>query len=130
MQVSKRGVPEESKKHWMKGVFLVFLWLLIISMVRDFWQTKRGFTRIDETERRLQLTRLKNVELVEKLRIVSTEDYKDRLVREKLNMQRDGEIVVIMPSSGTKTMGLDLKVKELKNWQKWLEVLGFNPSTL
>ncbi len=130
MQVSKKGGSVDGKNLWMRSLLLVVLWLLILSMVRDFWQTKRGFSRIEETEKRLLATREKNQLLTEKLRLVSTEEYKDRLVREKLNMQRSGEVVVIMPSSGSKTMGLDLKTKELKNWQKWLEVLGFNPNSL
>jgi hypothetical protein len=130
MQVSKSGSLKVGNNVWIKAVFLILLWLLIMSMVRDFWQTQKGFSRISETDKRLLSTKSKNKELTEKLRLVSGEEYKNRLIRDKLNMQRADEVVVIMPNIGTKAMGLNPDGKDPKNWQKWIDLLGLNLKSL
>lgn len=124
MQVLKRGVTVTHQKPWMRGVFLVVIWLLIVSMSYDFWQTKQGFLRIKETEKRLIEAVKENQDLINKMSLVRSAEYKDKLVREKLNMQLPNEVVVILPNSKTKAIGLKSSEVELTNWEKWLEAIG------
>lgn len=125
MQVIKRRLEVDIKKNWLRGVFLVLIWLLIVSMMRDFMQTRKGFDRIKETEARLVEVKRENQELLKKMSVVSSEEYREKLIREKLNMRLFDEVVVIMPrteSVDQKEEGVD---KEVKNWEKWLKIAGY-----
>ncbi len=123
MQVSKRGKGGEPQKGWIRWVFLGVIWLLIFSMSKDYLQTKKGFLRIKESENRLITVKKQNEELVKKLEYVSSPEHKEQLIREKLNMQRADEVVVILPDTRTTTIRQEDTQKIHTNWEKWLEVL-------
>lgn len=125
MQVIKRRLEVDTKKNWLRGVFLVLIWFLIVSMVRDFLQTRKGFDRIKETEARLVEVRKENQDLLKKMSLVSSEEYKKKLIREKLNMRLLDEVVVVMPSAELEIQKADNLSKEVKNWEKWLKIAGF-----
>ena len=93
-------------------------------MIRDYRETRKGFVRIKATEDRLTEVRSENQEKLKKLELVSSPEYKEKLIREKLNMQKTDEFVVVLQGSKNKVIGSDEAEKELKNWEKWLEVLG------
>ncbi len=125
MQVSKRARDGGVKKGWLGWVFLVVIWLLIVSMSRDYFQTKKGFLRIKETESRLVEVKSKNAELENRLKEVSLPEYKERLLREKLNLQRSDELVVILPGLGAKVIRQENTQEIHTNWRKWMSLLGF-----
>lgn len=126
MQVTKRDRSEATHKSWVRWIFLVIIWVLILSMVRDYWQTRKGFLRINETENRLFEAKLQNEQLAKKLILVGSEEFKAKLIREKLNMQRPDEVVVVMPNSENNDVILENKTENLNNWEKWLEVMGID----
>ena len=102
---------------------MIVIWLLTTSMIRDFWQTRKGFLRIKETEERLVSVKKENEDLVKKANLVSSPEYKDKLVREKLNMQRGDEVVVVLANTNYKSKTLEDKEKGLANWEKWLNTV-------
>ena len=85
-------------------------------------QTRRGFERLDEAEKRLQEVQQENMALKVKLQEVSSDEYKTRIIREKLRMQKGDEVVVVMPEEAT-VMGLSAEKAERQNWKKWLDLL-------
>lgn len=112
------------KKDWIRGVFLVILWLLIYSLARDFWQVRTGFTRISEAEERLAEEEKMNRELEEKLSLVMTEEYKEKIIREQLNMQKIGEIVAVLPQNEYSSDTLSLEEEEgAENWERWWSLI-------
>jgi hypothetical protein len=120
MQPLKRGI----EKDWIRGVFLVIAWMLIFSLAKDFWQVKKGFTRIEEAKERLAVEEKRNEVLKDKLRLVSTEEYKEQVIREQLNMQKIGEVVAVLPKNellGTTRERVEEKIME--NWEKWWSLL-------
>lgn len=121
MQVPGRNSNINNKKGWLKWTVLVVAWLLIISLIKDLWQVKKGFSRIEETKERLTDARIKNEELKKKMDLVSTDEYKEKLIREQLNMQKIGEVVAVLPKTNATEESEKAAVDEERqeSWQKW-----------
>jgi len=94
--------------------------MLIISLAKDLVQVKRGFVRIEDAKNRLAQEGVKNQMLKDKLEVVMTEEYREKIIREQLNMQKVGEVVAVLPKKNTGAV-IDEKIeaKEVENWQKW-----------
>lgn len=120
MQPLKRGNKNIDKKDWIKGIILIVAWILIFSLAKDLWQIKKGFSRIDDAENRLTEETSKNQMLKDKLSAVMTEEYKEKIIREQLNMQKVGEVVAVLPKDNL--LGRNeakIEEKQVDNWEKW-----------
>ncbi len=125
MQVGIRNRETGLEKGWIKAIALVIGWLLILSLARDVWQIRSGFDRITDANERLEAEQVKNEALKDRLNLVMTEDYKEKLIREKLNMQKEGEILVVLPEPITakdRENQENVEVQE-ENWKKWWALL-------
>ena len=99
----------------------VFSLIFIINLSRSIyalWQ-KRGIV----AERRSVAGQLaqKNQELVQKSQEVESEPFIEKQAREKLNLQREGEVVVVLP----KNLGVIENTPpppQSPNWQRWWKV--------
>ena len=124
MQVGNRNPMVRREKGWLRALIMVISWLIIVSLARDVWQIRIGFGRISESQKRLMAEEAKNSSLKQKLELVATEEYKEKLIREKLNMQKAGEVLVVMP----KRTDMGVKIQTLENngeqnWEKWWKLL-------
>ncbi len=122
MQVPNKNYKDVTKKRLMRWILLLFLWTLIFSVSKSFSQTRKGFLRLDETAERLNEVRKENEELKLRLQEVNSEDYKVRIVRDKLRMQKGDEVVVVMPVESN-TIRLETEKTYKSNWEKWIEIL-------
>lgn len=124
MQVATRNSGDRHKSGWLKAVILVIAWLIIISLARDVWRIRTGFNRITESKTRLEVEESRNSNLKEKLSLVMTESYREKLIREKLNMQKIGEVLVVMPKNGGLGVAQQSQTEEsLPSWQKWWNLI-------
>ena len=124
MQVVNRGNEIVHKKDWIKGIILIIAWMLIFSLAKDLWQLKKGYVRIDEAKARLYEEETKNQMLKDKLEVVMTDEYKEKIIREQLNMQKIGEVVAVLPK-GVAGVENVKKVDDApsENWEKWWNLL-------
>jgi len=120
MQPLNRTNKIEDKKGWSKAIILIIAWMLIFSLAKDLLQVKKGFGRIEDAKSRLVNEQVKNQMLKDKLEVVMTEEYKEKIIREQLNMQKVGEVVAVLPKGDT-LASKDEKAEEEtdENWQKW-----------
>lgn len=113
-------MTENKQNKGFLWLIMIFSWLLIFSLAKDLGRVKGGFKRLDESEVRLSEAEAKNLELKKKLKLVETAYFKEKTVREKLNMQRQGETVVVM--EGLKESELEettIEANNVPNWKKW-----------
>lgn len=79
------------------GVTVVIVFLILLSLVQEMnrrWQVQREVQRLEEEVAEIQ----KNVVELDNLNTYfRTEDYQERLAREKLNYRAPGEQVVLIP---------------------------------
>ncbi len=124
MQVGKRNNSGRHEVAWIRGVILVIAWLIIFSLVQDVWQIRTGFDRITESEKRLAAEEKRHENLVQKLGLVQTKGYKEKQIREKLNMQKEGEVIVVMPKKdGLATKNTIVGENSLQVWEKWWNLI-------
>lgn len=117
----------KSNKSWFLGLVVVFCWILIISLAKDLKKVNNGFKRIDESIKKLNDEELKNIALKKKMVYVQSDFYKEKVVREKLNMQLPGETIVVMPKQAvlkTGSVGTDTEKEDIReNWEKWWQII-------
>lgn len=125
MQGGIRRTEKGGKTEWYKLLMLVIGWLLIFSLAKDVWQIREGFNRIKEANQRLEAEKLKNEELKNKLGLILTDEYKEKIIREKLNMQKEGEVVVVMPKKQGQNQATEAtnEAELISNWEKWWKLL-------
>lgn len=105
-----------------KKRFLVFLFLalgifLIFNLSKNIWSLWQREERLREARKRLEILKRKNVELKRKLELVQEPEFVEREAREKLNLAKPEETIVILPpitlSESTP------QAVPLPNWKRW-----------
>jgi len=122
MQVPNKNYKDIKQKGLVRWLLLLVLWMLILSVYKGFVQTRRGFLRLDEASLRLETVKRENNELRARLEVVNSEEYKLKIVRDKLRMQKQDEVVVVMPEDFS-TISQDIEVVDKPIWSKWLGLL-------
>lgn len=122
MQVPNKNYKDVNQKRLVRWVLLVLVWGLILSVSRSFTQTRRGFLRLDEAAVRLDQVKKENDDLRLKLEMVSSEDHKVKIMRDKLRMQKSDEVVVVMPFD-SHTISQESEHREKAIWNKWLDLV-------
>ena len=99
---------------------------LFYGLGRQLFSSLRGSRRLEmETEDLVKLQK-KNLELKSKLAEVGSLRFIETQIRDKLNLSREGETVIIIPQEEIdKVLALEKKEEEVKipNWQGWLRLL-------
>jgi len=125
--VGKIHTENKHEKGWYRALAMVVAWLLIVSLARDVWQIRKGFDRISEANRRLLAEEAKNVALKNKMNLVQTQSFKEELIREKLNMQKEDEVLVVMPEIGSiQKPGVNVEAEYVPVWNKWWNLVASN----
>lgn len=108
-------------------VVLVIL-LYVFSLIRNFFKLNSANSLVDEAKIRLEEEKLRQKQLTEKLELVSSEEYKKSMAKEKLGFVEEGEVVIILPDEETLKKLSPRKILPQKhvlpgaNWKKWLRV--------
>lgn len=106
----------------LERIVLVFLGIVFtLSMIRTVRSLATNYTRSRELEeRKSQLLRVakKHEELENSLKTVQSTAYIEKIAREKLDLVREGEYVVMLPSEDSQaTAAAELTVQS--NWDEW-----------
>jgi len=108
-----------------RRLFLYFLIIvsviLLIKLIFSTWDLWRVDERLKKAEVRQEELKKENIKLKGKLGEVKTDEYVEKMAREKLGMGKEGEVVVIMPEVDYKKVKKE--TRKLANWEKWLKVL-------
>lgn len=85
---------------------------------------KRGDLFV-EKEKKLAELKKQSEEFKETLKRVQSEEFIEKEAREKLNMGKRGEIVVILPKTPGWQSSELAKQEELPNWKKWYNLFFY-----
>lgn len=107
-------------------LLIIFIFLAILySLGRQIYNTFQSAKRIDMAVEELSKLQQKNTELKKKLAEAQTIGFMEKIARDKLNMSRDNEtVMVIAQSQIDNILNAGKKVEEIKlpNWQGWLRL--------
>jgi len=102
------------------------LLLLAITFVGNLIRTVASLGREDniikDAKERLQTTIEENQNLKRKLSQAESQDFIEREARNKLNLGREGEIVLIMPSVSPFLTPTPTPLDTFANWQRWVKL--------
>lgn len=113
-----------NRKLIIVGVGIAVL-AVLYSLGRQISDAMLAGNRLDQAASELSQLQKKNNELQGRLKEVQTIGFIEKEARDKLNLSRNGETVVVIPDSEiSRVLGLSSKVEEIKlpNWQGWLKL--------
>jgi len=104
-----------------QGLITIVGILLIVSLIRDIRRLLRASREIKLSEKKVQELEKENQQLVEKKKYYQSPEFIEEQARNKLNMAKPGETIVILPSNLEEILGKSKKesLSELPNWQRW-----------
>jgi cell division protein FtsB len=103
-------------------VLLLFVYLIWV-LGSGLWQLYKAGGRLDVARQNLSDEQKKNEELKKKFAEVQDSSFIEKEAREKLNMQKPGETVIVLPEMDLKSdSSADKKEIEEPNWEKWLDL--------
>ena len=112
------------KKRLIRYLILILGIYLVISLSRELFNLIKKGERTKEMEGKIEELRVKNKELKENLEYVKSEEFVEKEARDRLNMAKEDEVIVVLPE------GLELRDQQLEasseedwpNWQRWLRL--------
>lgn len=96
----------------------IFSLATIVNISRSIWSVWQKGSIVSEREAVLSELKQENSELKKKLIEVNTPEFVEKQAREKLNLQKEGEIVVVLPKEEVAGVSANLE-EEPAHWQKW-----------
>lgn len=98
--------------------------LLIVSLARNITRTVKVQERIEKKEKEIQKLEDKNKELKAELRVISSEEFTEKQLRDKLGLAREGEYVIVLPDEEVLRSLIPEDEGEDENlpdptWKKW-----------
>lgn len=98
--------------------------LMIIGFSRDILRLLKADDRIDEAKERLAVLQSDNQDLKQKEEYFQSEEFVEQEARNRLNMSREGETVVLLPPNLSELVQGEIAEPppELPNWKKWWEL--------
>jgi cell division protein FtsB len=104
-------------------IFLLSI-LLIINLSRDIYRLYRVKERIEQTGEKLEKVEQENRQLKDKKEHYRSEDFIEKEIRDKLQMAKPGEKIVILPQNIGQEEKKEKTEEEIEKqtWQKWLDL--------
>jgi cell division protein FtsB len=100
-------------------IFCLFCIIQICWSIVNLWQ-KGGL--VTEQVQILKQKQSENDQLKQKLVEVESNDYIEKEARNKLNMQKEGDVVVVLPKN-LPQIEKTSDSSQLSNWQKWAKMI-------
>jgi cell division protein FtsB len=114
------------------GDYSKFLMVLValflgISLYRNFSNIKRSDERIEAARERVEDLKRENNRLKQELQEKQSEEFIEKELRDKLNLAKEGEIIVVLPDDEVlrKLAPKETEEEEVlpdPNWKKWFKL--------
>ncbi len=118
------SIRKIAEKRFIQTVIVVIGIGLIISLSRNIYRLLKADDQIELAQEHLEELEREHQELVQKREYYQSEEFVEKEARNKLNMSKPDEIVVILPPN----LGQTEERKEFNstvktpNWQRWLKL--------
>lgn len=103
-------------------ILLILSIILTVNIIRTFADLSRQESIIKEAEDRLQKAQEEKGNLQKNLAKVESQEYIEQEARNKLNLGKEGEVVLILPSVSPFSSPTPKPSDTSPNWQKWVRL--------
>lgn len=105
---------------------VIFL-ILVSSLIKSLKRINEGKALVRRNEAKLEKIQKENERLEEQLKIIQSDEFVEKQLRNKLGLVKEGEIVVVLPEADivkklSPIIPEEEEVKPKPNWQKWIEL--------
>ena len=117
--------PVNILKHkWVQILIIVVGVGLIVSLSRDILKLLRAADELKLAAQKVEKLQKEGESLTQKKNYYQSEAFIEEEARNKLNMAKTGETIVILPPNIKEVLGEkeSLDVKPLPNWRQWLNL--------
>ena len=108
-------------------VIIIVAIAILTGLARQIASALEAGKRLDQAADTVSALQDKNRELKVKLTEVKSPQYIEQIARNKLNMAKPDDTVIVIPKELiNKVLGVNTKVEQIKlpNWQGWLKLVG------
>jgi cell division protein FtsB len=105
---------------FVNGILLLLIGFFLINLVRSFFSVAEKGKVLTDAESRLLFVKDQNDRLKREYARTQSPDYIEKQAREKLNLGKDGEYVVLLPPISPIPTVMPTPI--LENWEKWAKV--------
>lgn len=108
------------------GSVLIFM-ILISSLFKSINRIKVGNTVIEKTKAKIEKSEAENQKLSDQLKVIQSEEFMEKQLRDKLGLAKEGEIILVLPEADivrklSPQIPIEVEIKPKSNWQKWVEL--------
>jgi len=104
-------------------IFSIGIYLIVVLSL-DLFHLLGKKERVVKIEEEIKKLKAQKEVLEGKLKYVESEEFVEKEAREKLNLAKEGEVVVVLPE-GLELISQRLEIEkdeDLANWQRWLNL--------
>lgn len=107
---------------------IVFL-ILVVSFVKSVKRINEGNDLIQKSQSKLMKAEEENKKLEEQVKIVQSDEFIEKQLRNKLGLVKEGEMVIVLPEAEiVKKLSPVIPEEEVirpkPNWQRWWELFN------
>ena len=118
---------KDKLQKYVNYILILLSILLAISLVRNMFRKKQVDETITEEEVMVEDLRRENEELKKELQILGSDEYKERQLRDKLGLAKEGELIVILPDEEILRKLAPKSFEEEEtlpdpNWKNWMHL--------
>jgi len=105
------------------GLFFILI-LIIYALIKNSGREEIVSNNTAKLSQEIQAIEKENRELAELIKYFSSSEFVDKEAREKLNMIKPGEKVVVVPQeNNSEDWGNENEKNNLSNWRLWIKYL-------
>ena len=118
---------KDKLKGYLRYVLLLISALFVLSFARNIARINRATSKIEEAQENVEKLKQDNRKLKERLESVKTQEYREKQLRDKLGLAKEGEVVVVLPDEEIlRKLAPSYEEEEETlpdpNWKKWLKL--------
>lgn len=116
------------KTAW-RFLLVLLVILFIFSLWRNLIKIRQAKQKVKEAERQVEELKKETDELARKLEIIKSEEYKEKEIRDKLGLSKEGERIIVLPDEEILRKLAPRFEEEPEtlpdpNWKKWARLFG------
>ncbi len=117
-------------KDYLNYILLFLAFLFIVSLIRNVLRINQANKEILEAEERVDEAIAENNELKAKVEELRSSEFQEVQLRDKLDLAKEGEIVVVLPDEEILRKLAPKRIEEENilpdpNWKRWAQLFGF-----
>lgn len=107
-------------------LILIICIVLFINLIRSFFHLQKQGKIIKGVEEKLREVTAEQDDLKRQLARSKSHQFIEKQAREKLNLGKEGEVIIILPSISLYLEPTPMPIDTSSNWEKWLKVFIYN----